>query len=131
MPPVANGSQQRQRGFRAMPAIPALLRPGLNNLPIPLEFRVLAKLFQTRFLKAGSFDQIAKVVRVAGLHLLLVRELAALSCLRDASFDRSLYCVARQVVCTIEVPQLEQGCRLLQPDFRKLLEIPSVHAHPS
>ena len=98
MPPVANGSQQRLRGFRAMPPVPALPGPGLNDLPIPLEFRVLAQLFKARFLKASNLDQTSKVVRIAGLHLLLVRELAALSCLRDARFDSTLHGVARQIV---------------------------------
>jgi hypothetical protein len=96
-----------------------------------LELRILAQLLQTRFLKAGNLDQLPKVVRIAGLHLLLVRKLATLSSLRDTGLDRTLNRVASQLICAVEVPQLEQSRRLLQPDLRKLLEILPVHPNPS
>jgi hypothetical protein len=45
-------------GFQAMPAIPALLRPGLHEFPIAPEIRVLGCPLSTIVIKASDLKQL-------------------------------------------------------------------------
>lgn len=65
MSPAANCVQQCLRRFRTIPPVSALLRPGLNNVPVGSEIRVLASPFEARFIETCDLDQFAQVVRMA------------------------------------------------------------------
>lgn len=114
-----------------MPSVPALLGPSLNNFPIRSEVRILASLFETRFIKTRNLDQFPQSVRMAGFHLFSVWEFTPLGSFSDASLERTLHRIAGQIIGAIEQSQLQQGGRLLQSDPRKLLEVFSVHEHSS
>jgi hypothetical protein len=93
-----------------MPSISALLRPGPNDFPIASEFRVFAGLFETGFFEASDFDEFRQVVRMAGLHLLLVGEFTTLSSLCYASLERTLHSVASQIVyAPSNIPRLSSA----------------------
>lgn len=102
MPPVGDGRQQYLCGFRTVPLVPALLRPGLNGIPILSEVGILASLFETRSIQTRNLDKFSQFVRMTGLDLLPIREFAALRCLRDASLERTLHRITRQIIGAIE-----------------------------
>src|SRR5438132_8236837 len=89
MPPITNSIQQAPSGFRSMPSVPALFRPGLNNIPIRSEIRLLAGLLDARVIKPRNPDQFPQIMRMAGLYFLLIGELVSLSSLCDACFERT------------------------------------------
>ena len=102
MTPVTNCLQQCLSGFRTMLSVSALFRPGLNKVPIRFKIRVLADLLDVCVIKPRNPDQFPQIMRMAGLHLLLIRELVPLSSLCDARLERALHGIACQIVRAIE-----------------------------
>ena|ERR1700744_3320948 len=96
MTSVADGAWQSLRGFRTMPSISALFRPGLYYIPIRSEVRALTSAFETRFIETRNPDEIQQFVGMAGLHLLSVREFVPPSSLGDTGRECALHCVAGQ-----------------------------------
>ena len=127
MLPATNGIQQVLSGVRGMRSVPALFRPGLDNLPICSEVRVPPGLFDVGVLESCNPYKFPQIVRMAGVDFLFFWKFVTLRSLCNACLERAFYCIPGQIISAIEQPGSKQSRRFPEPQLREALEIPPVH----
>ena len=92
---------QRCRVGDFITAIAALLRPLLHQIPIIAERRVRFRRLEPRRFEIRYSNESLKIVCVAGIYILLVREIESPCLFRDTRLQSALHRVARQIVSSI------------------------------
>lgn len=74
-----------------------------------------------------QLQQLPKIMRVAVIYELLLREVELLSSLCNTRLDSTLNCIPGEVVCAVGKTGLKKGSRFTKPDIGELLQISPIH----
>src|SRR5450755_2686728 len=99
-----------------MPAIAALLRPTLYDVPVAFEVRVTSEPFTMLVFQAGDPDQLQQIMRMTQIDFFLVGKFVPPSSLCDASFERALDRVSGQVVRTVVQTKVQSRALIIALD---------------